>query len=158
MEKRLVIERNGFRRNVDAGERFANPQFRVPLTAGLHAFVDLQKVWIEAVDHKQGMAPYFREYLRKEVTDLLLQKNEDGSWKNTVNLGQDINTAGNELFPTFCWILARGQDVGTSKSVRHPGVVGNVSRFCRVSEDTGLWQTTWCYQAQRNFLTVQHCG
>lgn len=23
------------------------------------------------------------------------------SWKNTVNLGQDINTAGNELFPTF---------------------------------------------------------
>jgi tetratricopeptide (TPR) repeat protein len=30
-----------------------------------------------------------------------IDKNEDGSWKNTVNLGQDINTAGNELFPTF---------------------------------------------------------
>lgn len=30
-----------------------------------------------------------------------IDKNPDGSWKNTVNLGQDINTAGNELFPTF---------------------------------------------------------
>ena len=30
-----------------------------------------------------------------------IDQNEDGSWKNTVNLGQDINTAGNELFPTF---------------------------------------------------------
>jgi len=54
MGKRLVIERSGFRRNVGAGKRFANPQFRVPLTAGLHAFVDLQKVWIEAMDRKQG--------------------------------------------------------------------------------------------------------
>jgi tetratricopeptide (TPR) repeat protein/outer membrane protein OmpA-like peptidoglycan-associated protein len=30
-----------------------------------------------------------------------IDRNEDGSWKNTVNLGQDINTNGNELFPTF---------------------------------------------------------
>ena len=30
-----------------------------------------------------------------------VERNEDGSWKNTVNLGKDINTAGNELFPTF---------------------------------------------------------
>jgi outer membrane protein OmpA-like peptidoglycan-associated protein len=30
-----------------------------------------------------------------------VDQNEDGSWKNTVNLGQDINTAANELFPTF---------------------------------------------------------
>jgi len=30
-----------------------------------------------------------------------VDQNEDGSWKNTVNLGQDINTSGNELFPTF---------------------------------------------------------
>jgi tetratricopeptide (TPR) repeat protein/outer membrane protein OmpA-like peptidoglycan-associated protein len=35
-------------------------------------------------------------------TDIyFIDQNEDGSWKNTVNLGQDINTAGNELFPTF---------------------------------------------------------
>ncbi len=30
-----------------------------------------------------------------------VDQNEDGSWKNTVNLGQDINTSANELFPTF---------------------------------------------------------
>jgi outer membrane protein OmpA-like peptidoglycan-associated protein len=30
-----------------------------------------------------------------------VDRNEDGSWKSTVNLGQDVNTAGNELFPTF---------------------------------------------------------
>lgn len=35
-------------------------------------------------------------------TDIyFVDQNEDGSWKNTVNLGQDINTAANELFPTF---------------------------------------------------------
>lgn len=30
-----------------------------------------------------------------------IDQHPDGSWKNTVNLGQDINTEGNELFPTF---------------------------------------------------------
>ncbi len=30
-----------------------------------------------------------------------IEKNEDGSWKPTANAGQDINTAGNELFPSF---------------------------------------------------------
>lgn len=30
-----------------------------------------------------------------------VDKNEDGSWKPTSNAGQAINTAGNELFPTF---------------------------------------------------------
>lgn len=30
-----------------------------------------------------------------------VDQNEDGSWRNTVNLGQDINTISNELFPTF---------------------------------------------------------
>jgi len=29
------------------------------------------------------------------------EKNEDGSWKPTSNAGQNINTAGNELFPTY---------------------------------------------------------
>ncbi|MEN9697190.1 MAG: hypothetical protein RLZ56_611 [Bacteroidota bacterium] len=30
-----------------------------------------------------------------------VDKNEDGSWKATTNAGQDINTTGNELFPSF---------------------------------------------------------
>ncbi len=35
----------------------------------------------QVVDHKEGMAPYFRESLRKEVSTLLMQKNADGSFK-----------------------------------------------------------------------------
>jgi outer membrane protein OmpA-like peptidoglycan-associated protein len=35
-------------------------------------------------------------------TDIyFIDKNEDGSWKPTQNAGQDINTEGDELFPTF---------------------------------------------------------
>jgi penicillin-binding protein 1A len=34
-----------------------------------------------SLDHKEGMAPYFREELRKEVTNILLSKNSDGSFK-----------------------------------------------------------------------------
>ena len=35
-------------------------------------------------------------------TDIyFIEKNEDGSWRPTSNLGQAINTQGNELFPTF---------------------------------------------------------
>ncbi len=35
-------------------------------------------------------------------TDLYyIEKNEDGSWQPTSNLGEDINTEGNELFPSF---------------------------------------------------------
>ena len=30
-----------------------------------------------------------------------IEKNEDGSWKPTQNAGQDINTEGDELFPTY---------------------------------------------------------
>jgi penicillin-binding protein 1A len=35
----------------------------------------------QKVDHKKGMAPYFRESLRKEVTELFNQRNPDGSLK-----------------------------------------------------------------------------
>jgi penicillin-binding protein 1A len=34
-----------------------------------------------SLDHKEGMAPYFREELRKEVTAILNAKNQDGSFK-----------------------------------------------------------------------------
>lgn len=35
-------------------------------------------------------------------TDLYyIDQNNDGSWKSTTNLGMEINTAGNELFPSF---------------------------------------------------------
>lgn len=47
-------------------------------------------------------------------TDIyMIDQQPDGSWKNTVNLGQDINTANNELFPTVydnsLYISSNGQ-------------------------------------------------
>ena len=40
--------------------------------------------------------------MSKGGTDIyFVDKNEDGSWKSTTNAGSDINTEGNELFPTF---------------------------------------------------------
>jgi outer membrane protein OmpA-like peptidoglycan-associated protein len=58
-----------------------------------------------------------------------VDQNEDGSWKNTVNLGQDINTSGNELFPTFyegsLYISSNG----------HPGLGGlDIYRLTRDSK------------------------
>jgi len=38
----------------------------------------------------------------KGGTDIyFIDKNQDGSWKSTQNAGADINTQGNELYPTF---------------------------------------------------------
>jgi outer membrane protein OmpA-like peptidoglycan-associated protein len=58
-----------------------------------------------------------------------VDQNEDGSWKNTVNLGQDFNTAANELFPTFyegsLYISSNG----------HPGLGGlDIYRLTRDSK------------------------
>ncbi|MEN9401110.1 MAG: hypothetical protein RL632_2213 [Bacteroidota bacterium] len=57
----------------------------------------------QSVDHKQGKAPYFREYLRKELTDLLLQKKEDGSWKYAREDGTpyDIYRDGLKIYTTI---------------------------------------------------------
>ena len=35
----------------------------------------------QKVDHKRGAAPYFRESVRAEVTNILAEKNDDGSYK-----------------------------------------------------------------------------
>ena len=47
-----------------------------------------------------------------------VDRNEDGSWKATTNAGQDINTAGNELFPSFY------DGVFFFSSNGHPGLGG----------------------------------
>ena len=60
-----------------------------------------------------------------------VDQNEDGSWKNTVNLGQDINTPANELFPTFyegnLYISSNG----------HPGL-GGLDIYKLVRDNKGL--------------------
>lgn len=57
----------------------------------------------QVVDHKQGMAPYFRESVRKELTALFLEKNPDGSWKYQRQDGTpyDIYRDGLKIYTTI---------------------------------------------------------
>jgi len=45
----------------------------------------------QVVDHKQGVAPYFRESLRSDLTELFKQKNSDGSYKYAKKDGSPYN-------------------------------------------------------------------
>ena len=57
----------------------------------------------QVVDHKQGMAPYFRENVRKELTALFKEKNTDGSWKYKRQDGTtyDIYRDGLKIYTTI---------------------------------------------------------
>jgi penicillin-binding protein 1A len=45
----------------------------------------------QSVDHKEGMAPYFREHLRGEITNLLAEKDENGKYKYAKPDGSPYN-------------------------------------------------------------------
>ena len=45
----------------------------------------------QIVDHKEGLAPYFREVLRKELTDKFNELNEDGTYKYHKQDGSPYN-------------------------------------------------------------------
>jgi len=76
------------------------------------------KVDFQRVDHKQGMAPYFRESLRKELTQLLREKNPDGSWKykRADGLPYDIYSDGLKIYTT---IDANMQEYAEEAVARH---------------------------------------
>lgn len=57
----------------------------------------------KSLDHKEGMAPYFRESLRKEVTEILMAKNQDGNFKCQREDGNpyDIYRDGLKIYTTI---------------------------------------------------------
>ena len=72
----------------------------------------------QSVDHKRGKAPYFREALRKELTDLFNEKNPDGSLKYTNEDGRawDIYRDGLKIYTT---INANMQDYAENAMYKH---------------------------------------
>ena len=57
----------------------------------------------QTVDHKEGLAPYFRESLRNEVRTLLAEKNADGTFKYAKPDGRpfDIYEDGLKIYTTI---------------------------------------------------------
>ncbi len=73
-----------------------------------------------SVDHKEGPAPYFREALRKEVTDILLKKNEDGTLRYTREDGQpyDIYRDGLKIYTTINTRLQKYAEAAVEKHIK----------------------------------------
>ena len=71
-------------------------------------------------------------------TDIyFIDKNEDGSWKNTQNAGIDINTQGNELFPTFY------ENSLYFSSNGHPGLGGlDIYKLVKSNTHKGEWKVS----------------
>ncbi len=60
------------------------------------------KVDYQVVDHKEGMAPYFRESLRKDLTELFKRKNESGEllYKKKDGTPYDLYRDGLRIYTT----------------------------------------------------------
>jgi len=74
----------------------------------------------QPVDHKRGNAPYFREALRKDLTELFSQKNPDGSlkYKNEDGRAYDIYRDGLKIYTT---INANMQEYAENAMYKHIG-------------------------------------
>lgn len=88
-------------RNSDEG----NEALRVKMTYEEYQQLSKKPLLVDyqVVDHKAGVAPYFREELRKEITGLLSEKNPDGSlkYKRPDGLPWDIYSDGLKIYTTI---------------------------------------------------------
>ena len=78
------------------------------------------KINFQVVDHKEGIAPYFREVLRKEVTDLLNSKNNDGTYKFVREDGQPYNIYrdGLKIYTTLNTRLQKHAEAAVEKHIK----------------------------------------
>ena len=74
----------------------------------------------QVVDHKLGIAPYFRESLRAEVTALFNEKNEDGTYKIAKDDGKPYNIYidGLKIYTTINVNLQNYAEEAVSKHLR----------------------------------------
>jgi penicillin-binding protein 1A len=73
-----------------------------------------------SLDHKEGIAPYFRESLRKEVTEILTAKNSDGSYKYVREDGRPFNIYqdGLKIYTTINPALQRHAEYAMQKHIK----------------------------------------
>jgi penicillin-binding protein 1A len=82
-----------------------NPALKNKLTRAEYDALKVKPVVVnyQRVDHKDGVAPYFREALRKELTELFARKNPDGSlmYKREDGLPYNIYQDGLKIYTTL---------------------------------------------------------
>ena len=82
-----------------------NPGLRVKITRAEYDSLKMKPLVTnyQVVDHKRGMAPYFRESVRSEVTNILAEKNEDGSlkYKRADGVPWNIYSDGLKIYTTL---------------------------------------------------------
>jgi penicillin-binding protein 1A len=102
---RAVTRRNQVLMQWLKNSKSENEALRNKLTQEEYDLLKVKPLVIDyqVVDHKQGMAPYFRESVRKELTALFLEKNPDGSWKYQRQDGTpyDIYRDGLKIYTTI---------------------------------------------------------
>lgn len=102
---RAVTRRNQVLMQWLKNSKSENEALRNKLTQEEYDLLKVKPLVIDyqVVDHKQGMAPYFRESVRKELTALFLEKNPDGSWKYQRQDGTpyDIYRDGLRIYTTI---------------------------------------------------------
>jgi len=74
----------------------------------------------KSLDHKEGMAPYFRESMRNEVTEILEEKNEDGTLKYLKEDGTPYNIYrdGLKIFTTLNPTLQRHAEYAVERHIK----------------------------------------
>jgi len=74
----------------------------------------------QRVDHKDGIAPYFREAIRKEVTELFSKKNPDGSlmYKREDGLQYNIYQDGLKIYTTLDLRMQKHAEYAVDRHLR----------------------------------------
>ncbi|MFM7661556.1 MAG: transglycosylase domain-containing protein [Bacteroidota bacterium] len=75
----------------------------------------------QRVDHKDGVAPYFREALRKELTELFEKKNPDGSlmYKREDGLKYNIYADGLRIYTTLDLRMQKHAEYAVDRHLRN---------------------------------------
>ncbi len=73
------------------------------------------------VDHQAGLAPYFRETLRKEVTKILGDKDEDGNYTRVDNEGNPYNiySDGLKIYTTLDSRMQKYAEYAVEEHLKH---------------------------------------
>ncbi len=73
-----------------------------------------------SLDHKDGLAPYFRESLRKEVTNILNTKDQNGNFKYTLENGNpyDIYRDGLKIYTTINPAMQRHAEYALERHIK----------------------------------------